>query len=69
MSACSGWWNWSMTCGSGLPNFLADARNPAGVNFCARKTSTCEAKNASQTCRKSTLIRSASAPNAPSFLS
>jgi hypothetical protein len=34
-----------------------------------RKTKTWEAKNASQTCLKSGLISSASAPKAPSFLS
>src|SRR5262245_49437954 len=51
-----------MTCGSGLPNCRANSRNFPGVNFWLRNTSTCEAKNASHTSRKSVGIRSASAP-------
>src|ERR1051326_2517187 len=62
MSACSGWWNWSMTCGSGFPNWRANARNVAGVKRWRLKTRTCEAKNASHTARKSPGMRSVSAP-------
>src|SRR5260221_3347788 len=51
-----------MTCGAGLPSCFAKKRKPAGVNFCPRKTSTCEAKNASHTSRKFAGMRSVSAP-------
>src|SRR5213592_2662879 len=69
MSACSGWWNWSMTCGSGLPNWRANSRNCAAFSCRFLNTRICPAKNASQTSRKSGLIASASSPKPPSFVS
>src|SRR5882672_7364930 len=46
MSAYSGWWNWSTTCGSGGPKPRANSRNSRAVSFCPRNTSTWPAKNA-----------------------
>src|SRR5258708_9924815 len=46
MSAYSGWWNWSTTCGSGGPKRRANPRNWRALSLCPRKTSTWPAKNA-----------------------
>src|SRR5882672_5415610 len=46
MSAYSGWWNWSTTCGSGGPKRRANPRNCEAVSFCPRNTSTWSVKNA-----------------------
>ena len=46
MFGSSGWWNWSITCGSGGPKRRAKATNSRGVSFCPRSTSTWPRKNA-----------------------
>src|SRR6267154_3258702 len=52
MSAYSGWWNWSTTCGSGGPKRRANPRNSRAVSFCPRNTRTWPAKNAFSISRK-----------------
>ena len=47
MFGSSGWWNWSITCGSGGPKRRANATNCAGVSDWPRSTSTWPRKNAS----------------------
>ena len=37
MFGSSGWWNWSITCGSGGPSRRANATNCAGVSDSARE--------------------------------
>ena len=46
MSAFAGWWNWSITCGSGGPRRLANAWNRGGDSFCPRRISSWLSKNA-----------------------
>jgi len=54
ISAYSGWWNWSTTCGSGGPKRRANSRNSRAVSFC-RETRAPAGEDASSISRKGRL--------------